>query len=160
MRRLLLALVLCTCGPDVSLSGSLEQLIPLDVSGVSIYRNDEGLQVTYTRSRGLFLDIVMRMTVSLTGLAPGAKAVNLVGDWRPGNPRVTFAHAPGGEPVRLLPKVKRGDLALTEGGGVGVLTKGNFSVVFEDTGGDFGTGRSLSGRFLGTAQDAGFGDIP
>ncbi len=160
MKWLSLILTLSSCGPDVVLGGSLEQLIPLDVSGVSVYRNDEGLQVTYTRSRGLFLDVVMRMTVSLSGLAPGVKAVNLVGDWRPGNPRVTFAHAPGGEPVRLLPRVKRGDLALTEGGGVGVLTKGNFSVVFEDTGGDFGAGRSLNGRFLGTAQDAGFGDVP
>ncbi len=150
-----------SCGPAVSLSGSLEQLIPLEVSKVAVYRNEEALQVTYSRNRGLFLDVVIRMAVSLKGVdASAGKKVNLAGDWQPGNPRVTFAHAPGGEPIRLLPRVKRGDLALTEGGGVGTVTKGNFSVVFEDTGGDFGGGRSLSGRFLGTAADAGFGDMP
>jgi hypothetical protein len=158
---ILLSALLSSCGPDVALSGSLEQLIPLDVSKVAVYRNDEALQLSYSRNRGLFVDVVIRVAISLRGVdaSPGKK-VNISGDWQPGNPRATFAHAPGGEPVRNLPRIKRGELTISEGAGVGVNTRGSFSVVFEDTGGDFGNGRSLSGRFLGLAADAGFGDTP
>jgi hypothetical protein len=70
--------------------------------------------------------------------------------------RASVTHAPGGEPVRNLPKVARGDLVITEGGQVGTLTSGNFSMLFEQEGGDIGFGRTLNGRFSAISRDAGF----
>jgi hypothetical protein len=62
--------------------------------------------------------------------------------------------------VRLLPGVKHGSLEIFEGGQAGQLTRGRFSILFEDQGGDLGTGRTLNGNFLGVAADAGFGLPP
>jgi hypothetical protein len=56
--------------------------------------------------------------------------------------------------------VKRGDITITQGGQVGTLTRGNFSMSFEAEGGDIGGGRTLVGSFAGTAADAGFGELP
>ncbi len=70
------------------------------------------------------------------------------------------AHAPGGEPVRLLPEVKNGTLEVFEGGEPGQLTRGRFSILFQDHGGDLGTSRTLNGSFLAVASDAGFGELP
>lgn len=149
--------VLSSCAVD-TLSGSLGALIDLETSRVEVARNDDSFQVSWFRNRGVFLDIVIRMSVFVgdTDLKQGAK-LDLAGEYEPGHPRATFAHAPGGEPVRLLPTIKRGDLVISSGGSIGSNTGGNFSVLFDDTGGDFGTGRTLSGTFLGTAADAGFG---
>jgi sulfide:quinone oxidoreductase len=47
----------------------------------------------------------------------------------------------------VLPPVHKGDLAIDTGGEVGQFTSGSFSMVFEDTGGDIGFGRTLATRF-------------
>lgn len=149
---------LSACGPDNGLSGSLGSEIPLDVSRAEVYRNEEALQVTYFRNRGVFLDVVARVTMYVkdTGLPPN-KRIELSGEYRPGNPRTTVAHAPGGEPVRVLPRVKRGDLMILEGGEAGGVTRGNFSMLFESEGGDLGFGKTLTGTFLANVTvDAGF----
>ncbi len=149
--------LLSSCATD-ELTGSLGAVIDLDTSRVDVARNADSFQVTWYRNRGTFLDIVIRMSVFVGDktLKPGTK-VDLAGEYSAGHPRATFAHAPGGEPVRLLPTLKRGDMVITGGGDIGQNTGGNFSVLFNDTGGDFGNGRTLSGTFLGTAADAGFG---
>jgi hypothetical protein len=90
---------------------------------------------------------------------PGLK-LTLDGADDAGVMRCTVDHAPGGEAVRVLPHVKRGDITITQGGQVGQVTRGSFSMLFEDTGGDIGFGRTLGGTFLGTASDAGFGPLP
>ena len=145
------------CSPD-TLSGSLGAVIDLETSRVDVSRNADSFQVTWFRNRGVFLDIVIRLSVFVGDkeLKQGAK-LDLAGEYVPGHPRTTISHAPGGEPVRLLPTIKRGDMSITGGGGIGVNTTGNFSVLFDDTGGDFGNGRTLAGSFIGVAADAGFG---
>jgi hypothetical protein len=165
-KRLLAGLVLAllalgACGPDNGLSGSLGAVFPMDISGVDLERNDEALQITYTFNRGVFVDIVARVSVLVRGLdvKPGLK-IALDGTDDAGVLRCTVDHAPGGEAVRVLPEIKRGDLTITQGGQVGQLTRGSFSMLFEDTGGDIGFGRTLGGTFLGTASDAGFGPLP
>ena len=61
--------------------------------------------------------------------------------------------------MRSLPRIKRGDLVITEGGKIGEKMKGNFSVLFEQEGGDVGFGRTLVGTFSTRESiDAGFGD--
>lgn len=175
----LVLLLALGCGPESnSLSGSLETIYPLAVSRATIAQNDEALQVTYLRNRGVFLDVVARVSVSLKycsddgdggvscgflALQPGAK-LDLAGDYEPNHPRTVVAYAPGGEPVRLLPRVRRGDMVINSvttfdpDGGLGHgQTKGSFAILFESQGGDIGFGRTLNGLFSVVATDAGFG---
>ena len=155
------ALAFVGCAPDNTLSGSLGELLSLDVSRMEVRRNDQALQVTYLRNRGIFLDVVARLSVSLEDLTivPGAR-IPLEGQTDAGTWRASVVHAPGGEPVRNLPNVKKGDMVVLEGGQIGEMTKGNFSMVFESEGGDLGQGRTLVGTFAGTAMDAGYGELP
>jgi hypothetical protein len=174
MRRLVLMGLLGllpACTPDNVLGGSLGEVIDLTVTEVLAFRNPEALQLIYTRNRGVFLDIVIRVTVSLqtrnddgtiTAVEPEpGTRILLQGDWSPGNPRTTVAHAPGGEPNRNLPRVRSGDLVITRGGKPGSLTSGSFSMRFEETGGDIGFGRTLNSNFIANqTRDAGFGELP
>jgi hypothetical protein len=155
------ALLLGSCAVDNALGGSIGEVFPLEVSRVEVYRNDEALQVTYFRNRGVFLDVVVRLAVALkdVDLKPGTKIV-LEGEYAPFHPRTSVTHAPGGEPVRSLPPVQKGEFHLTGGGPPGTVTSGNFSMLFAAEGGDLGGGRTLSGNFTGLAVDAGFGPLP
>ncbi len=152
----------CACGPDNGLTGSMDAVIPLDVGRSEVFLNAEALQVTYYRNRGVFLDVVARVTVYVKDLQVGVgKKIELAGEWRPGSPRTSVAHAPGGEPVRSFPRVKRGDLVLTEGVEIGKPVRGNFAMLFESEGGDLGFGRTLNGTFAAKqVADAGFGELP
>jgi len=164
---------LASCGPENGLGGSLGEVFPLDISKVEIARNNEALQVTYYLNRGVFLDVVARVSVSLAdidvkpgvviplGGMTGDGGVLEDGGVPPGvMRRCVVTHAPGGEPVRTMPPVKRGDMVIRAGGEPGSLTRGDFSVLFESEGGDIGQGRTLYGGFLAEASDAGFGELP
>jgi hypothetical protein len=168
-----LAAGLCasSCLVDNSLGGSLSEVFPLDLSRVEVAQNHEALQVTYFRNRGVFLDVVVRVSVSLQdeGVAPDGgiptlvlkpgTTIKLQGDSPTGQQRCAVNNAPGGEPTRSMPRVKNGDLVITEGGEIGQPIKGNFSMLFEQEGGDVGFGRTLFGRFASNESlDAGFGD--
>lgn len=169
-KALVAALLLCSC-LDNSLGGSVSEVFPLDISGTELRRNDQAMQVTYFRNRGVFLDVVARVSVSLEidGVAEdgGVKylvpvrgsSIAVAGDYAEGHPRCVVTHAPGGEPVRNLPRIKRGDFVITGGGGVGEETSGTFSLLFEAEGGDLGNGRTLYGTFKGELLDAGFGEL-
>lgn len=150
---------LLACGGDAALSGSIGEIFALDTSRMEVRRNDQALQLTYLRNRGVFLDVVVRVAVSLdeVELKPGAR-IDLGGATDGGTLRTSVVHAPGGEPVRNLPRVKRGDMIIYEGGNIGEVTRGNFSMLFENEGGDLGQGRTLVGNFGGEAMDAGFGE--
>jgi hypothetical protein len=154
-------LLVSGCGADALLTGSMQEVFPLDVSYAEVYRNSEGLQVTYYRNRNVFLDVVARISVYVNDLTvkPGAH-IKLDGEYTPGHLRTTVAHAPGGEPVRLLPPLKRGDLTITGGGEPETRTSGDFSMLFDSVGGDLGYGRTLNGSFSAMAKDAGFGPLP
>ncbi|MDP2273548.1 MAG: hypothetical protein Q8K32_22600 [Archangium sp.] len=168
---LALGVCLSSCLLDNSLGGSLSEVFPLDLSTVEVAQNPEALQITYFRNRGVFLDVVVRVSVSLQDegvapdggvptivLAPG-KRLELQGESPAGQLRCAVSHAPGGEPVRSLPRIKNGDIVITEGGNIGEPIKGNFSMLFEQEGGDVGFGRTLFGRFSSKESlDAGFGD--
>lgn len=159
MSRLLAlaALALCSCAREGALSGSVGELFSLEVSAVEVRRNEEALQLTYLQNRGRELDVVIRLTVALRGLelVPGQKQP-LEGEYEPGHARTTVVHAPGGEPARLFPRVSRGDLLISSGGGVGEATSGDFSLAFQSAGGDLGAGRTLAGTFSAIALDGGF----
>jgi hypothetical protein len=163
MRRALVlaGALLLSCGPDNGLSGSMSEVFPLDISRAEVARNGEALQITYFRNRGVFLDVVVRVSVAMSDVQLKLNApIPLTGEATDGTLRCIVTHAPGGEPVRTLPRVKRGDLFLTAGGEPGELTRGNFSMSFEAEGGDLGFGRTLGGTFAGMASDAGFGELP
>jgi hypothetical protein len=155
----LVTLPLLACGGDNVLSGSLSEVFALDVSRTEVRRNDNALQFTYLRNRGVFLDVVVRVAVAIDDveMKPGVR-IDLAGTTDAGVLRTTVVHAPGGEPVRNLPIVKRGDMIIYEGGNIDEMTKGNFSMLFESEGGDLGQGRTLVGRFAGEAKDAGYGE--
>lgn len=163
MRRFIFctAIALAACAPDNGLGGSVGELFPLEVSRVEVYRNESALQVTYYRNRDTFLDVVVRVSVSLRSVEVknGAK-IDLAGEYEPGHARTSVAHAPGGEPVRVFPRVKRGDMVIDQVGAEGQISRGNFSMVFDSMGGDLGQGRTLTGTFAATTFDAGFGPLP
>lgn len=145
------------CGPQNTLSGSVDELFSLEVSRMELHRNEEAFQVAYYRNRGANIDVVARVAISLVDVEfkPGAK-IKLAGEYAPGHQRTSVIHQPGGEPVRVFPRVKNGDLVLRKGGEPEELTEGDFSMVFEDEGGDLGAGRTLVGSFSGRPIDAGF----
>lgn len=175
MRKLAPLIFLCAaCLEDNSLSGSMSEVFRLDVSRVEVHKNDEAIRVTYLRNNGIYLDIVASVTVSLhlpdgginpadggtlRPLVPGTR-IDLAGEYALGHPMVSVVHQPGNEPVRLLPPVQRGDFFVAGGGNPGEETSGDFSIVFQDMGGDIGFGRTLTGRYRGIAIDAGFGPLP
>ena len=164
--------VASSCAADNVLGGSVSELFPLDVSRVEVQKNDEALQVTYLRNRGVFLDVVVRVSIStrVEGMSEDGGRVSY--EFKAGNriplkgtdpygvQRVSVTHAPGGEPVRNFPEVTNGDLLITGGGEIGEETSGNFSMVFAKEGGDLGFGRTLTGTFRGETLDAGFGELP
>ena len=166
-----LGLCLASCGLDNSLSGSLGEVFPLDISRVEVAQNFEAMQITYYRNRGVFLDVVVRVSVSLQdeGVAPdggvptivlkAGKKLDLLGESPTGQLKCAVTHAPGGEPTRSLPRVKKGDLEILQGGKIGEAMRGNFSMLFEGEGGDIGFGRTLVGTFaVKESLDAGFND--
>ena len=170
MRRLLttagLFALLSGCGADNQLGGSVGELFPLTISRVEVYRNEQAIQVTYYANRATFLDVVVRIAVSLDGVAlKNGMTIQLAGEGEPGHQRTSVAHAPGGEPVRNFPNVKLGDMKIDElgygegpDGGLATPSKGNFSMLFDSVGGDLGQGRTLTGNFSVTKTiDAGFG---
>ncbi|MFL5322417.1 MAG: hypothetical protein ACJ790_22350 [Myxococcaceae bacterium] len=162
MRLLLSSLafaLLAGCGNDRTLSGSVEELFPLTVSTVDVLRNSDALQVSYYNNRGADLDLVVRVSVATEGLTlTDGKSYKLDGDTPSGVARCTVIHLAGGEPTRTLPRVKNGDLYFGSGARDGEVTKGSFSMSFEENG-DYGAGRTLSGNFAGVAKDAGFNDF-
>ncbi|MFZ5468920.1 MAG: hypothetical protein ACOZIN_05720 [Myxococcota bacterium] len=149
------------CRGENSLYGSVDELFSLEVARVEIRRNHEAFQVSYFNNRGANLDVVARVAVSLQDVdfVPGTK-IDLSGEYAPGHPRAAVIHEPGGEPARVFPRVKKGDLVLSSGGNPDELTRGDFSVLFEESGGDIGGGRTLGGSFSAIALDAGFGPLP
>ncbi|MBI3186034.1 MAG: hypothetical protein HYZ28_28185 [Myxococcales bacterium] len=152
------ALSVLGCRPQGGvLSGSVGELFSLQVSRIELSRNEEAFQVTYLFNRAAELDVVVRITVALKGVdfSPG-KRISLDGEYEPGHARTTVVRVPGGEPARRFPPVKKGDLNLGSGGGADEPTDGDFSMVFDSTGGDIGQGRTLVGSFAGTPVDAGF----
>lgn len=174
---MVLALLCASCAADNDLSGSISELFPLDVSKVIVYRNNEAMKVQYLANRGIYLDVVIDMTCNLEGVDPkdGAK-IDLTGEYAPGHQRAEVEHAPGGEPTRILPKVKKGDLKIDHlgigpvcdydaglpDGGIPCTppdtSSGNFSILFSDDGsGDIGAGRTLVGHFVADTVDAGYG---
>jgi hypothetical protein len=160
---LLSVLAVSACTPTNSLSGSLAELFSLDVSRVDVHRNEEAFQVSYygTRQRGT--DLVLRLTVVLEGVVFGpGKTVNLAGEYEPGHQRTALVHLTEGEPLRTLPNVKRGDLALFSGGAADQSTSGSFSLSLDDTTPEaYASGRNVTGTFSAIAADAGFGpEIP
>jgi hypothetical protein len=168
---LVAGLWLGACANENGLGGSLGEVFPLDTSRVEVAQNFEAMQITYYRNRGVFLDVVARVSVSLQGEGVAAdggvptvelgagKKLDLAGLSPTGAYRCAVTTNPGGEPVRNLPPIKRGDLTITEGGRLGGPISGNFSMLFEDQGGDVGFGRTLYGNFnVEASLDAGFGD--
>lgn len=156
----LVALAACllavACGAKNSLGGSVSELFPLDVSRVTILRNDEAFQIDYFANHGPDEDLVARVTVATYGLnlAPGKK-ISLAGEYAPGHSRTTVVHIAAGEPARFFPEVAKGDLKLDSGGQAGQISEGDFSMSFEQ--GPYGGGRDLYGNFSAMTQDAGFG---
>jgi len=165
MRRpALLAVVLgvaaaLACGQgENSLTGSLSEVFPLDVSTVHVLRNDQALVVSYEANAGRDIDLVLRFTLAIDQLAlqPGRR-VNLAGYTDGGTLRSTFLHNAAGEPARVLADVSIGEFTLDFGGNPGEDTKGSFSASFVNDG-SYAAGRAVSGNFRGTAIDAGYGD--
>ena len=159
MRAALLSgrLALCACGRDNDLSGSVGELFPLTFSRVEVYRNSEALQVSYFNNRGSDVDLVIRFTVGVADftLANNQK-VDLATEYVPGHQRTSVIHLASGEPVRVFPRISKGDFVLNSGASPTEPLRGNFSMSFVATG-DYGGGRTLVGNFTSaTARDASF----
>jgi hypothetical protein len=145
------------CAGDNSLSGSMSEVFPLQVSFVDILRNDQAFQVSYYNNNGNDVDLVAQVTISLDGWNFRAGHDYALQGEDDAGFRTSVLHLAAGSPPEPLPEVSLGDLQLNTGGNVGQYTQGNFSMSFVNDGG-FGGGRTLQGNFSGQAHDAGFGD--
>jgi hypothetical protein len=147
------------CGQgDNSLTGSLSEVFDLDVSTVHVLRNDQALSVSYEHNAGRDIDLVLRFTLALDEVQlQTGRTVKINGYTDGGTLRATFLHNAAGEPARVLPDVSIGEFTLDKGGNPGDDTSGTFSASFVSDG-SYGSGRAVSGRFHGTAIDAGYGD--
>ena len=147
------------CGQgENSLTGSLSETFPLDVSTVHVLRNDQAFVVSYEANNGRDIDLVLRFTLALDQLPfQAGRTVNIAGSTDGGTLRATFLHNAAGEPARVLPDVSIGEFTLDKGGNPGDDTRGSFSASFVSDG-SYGSGRAVSGRFHATAIDAGYGD--
>jgi hypothetical protein len=156
----LVAGALAGCAEDNTLSGSVSELFPMEVSWVEVRRSAQALQVSYYRNTAVDVDLVVRLTVDTTelDLSPG-KRINLAGEVSPGQARTTVVHLAAGEPARVFVSVNSGDLVLEQDGQPGELTRGNFSMSFR-AGQGYGAGRSLAGRFAARAENGGWGPEP
>jgi hypothetical protein len=154
------AVLIVACGGNAELSGSVSEIFDIDnISRVEVRRNDQALQLTYLRNRGVFLDVVVRVAVDVSDVDLKANThLNLADVMDGGTLRTSVVHAPGGEPVRNLPEVSRGDMIVIQGGHVDEQTNGTFSMLFKGEGGDLAQGRTLVGSFAGVAKDAGYGE--
>jgi hypothetical protein len=151
------AVLACGGGPN-SLSGSLSEVFPLDVSSVHVLRNDDALVVSYEANRGRDIDLVLRFTLALDQLPlQTGKTIRISGYTDGGTLRASFLHNAAGEPARVLPPVAIGQFTLGQGGNPGEETSGSFDVSFV-TDGSYGSGRGVSGSFRGVALDGGYGD--
>jgi len=154
-----LALAVACGSGDNSLSGSLSEVFPLDVSTVQVLRNDEALVVAYDANNGRDIDLVLRFALALDGvtLQPG-RTIPLQGTTPDGGTlRASFLHNRAGEPVRVLPPVSVGQFTLDKGGNPGEDTSGSFSASFVSDG-TYGSGRGVTGTFHALALDGGYGD--
>jgi hypothetical protein len=147
------AFLASSCG--AGLSGSVSQFFALDYSRLEILRDADAFQVTYYRDTATEVDVVVRLTVVTTGFdfTPG-HTFDLSGEYAPGHPRAVVTHAAGGEPARQLPELLQGTLTLDSGGTPGARTQGSFNLSFQETGGDFGEGATVSGDFDAVVQNA------
>ena len=153
-----LAAVGCGLG-DNGLSGSLDEVFPLDVSSVAVLRNDQAFVVQYQANDNNDIDLVLRFTFALDDL-PNFRAgnsYNLAGFTDAGVERASFVHNAAGEPARVLPAVSIGQFNLDTGGNPGDVTAGSFSASFVADG-SYGSGRAVTGTFHAVALDGGYGD--
>ena len=83
-------LALSGCSADNILGGSVQELFSLEISRVDVYRNDQAMQVTYYSNRGTFLDVVVRIAVSLQDVTvkPGI-VIPLQGEGEKGHQRTS-----------------------------------------------------------------------
>jgi len=155
----LLVAAAMACGQgENSLTGSLSEVFPLDVSTVHVLRNDQAFVVSYEANNGRDIDLVLRFTLALDQLRlKTGQRVNIAGLTDGGTLRATLLHNAAGEPARVLPDVSIGEFTLDKGGNPGDDTGGSFSASFVNDG-SYGSGRGVSGRFHAVAIDAGFGD--
>ena len=156
----LLVAAAMACGQgENTLTGSLSEVFPLDVSTVHVLRNDQAFVVQYQANNNNDIDLVLRFTFAIDDL-PNFKAgnsYNLAGFTDAGVERASFVHNAAGEPARVLPAVSIGQFNLDQGGNPGELAAGSFSASFVADG-SYGSGRAVTGTFHAVALDGGYGD--
>lgn len=143
------------CGPGNGLGGSVDGLFPIDFSRVEVVRGTQAIQVTYFANRKQSVEIVLRLTAVIgEGQPTLGKAISLSGEYAPAHAIATLTHLGADEPLRTLPRVKKGDLHLDRGGTPGAQTSGSFSVSFvNDDEAAYGSGRNAHGSFNAVAAD-------
>ncbi len=151
----LLALPFCSTGP--SLNGSLGQIFSLSFNQTAIFVNTQGFELDYYLVNQGSEDLVVELTVDLTGITftPGA-TVPLGGDIGPGVPRAQVVHQLSGQPVQEMPGILNGSLSLSSGGEAGELTTGSFQLAFVTSDSMLGDGTTLNGSFSAVAGSGAF----
>jgi hypothetical protein len=150
-------LALPFCSGSASLNGSLGEIFPLTFNQSAIFVNTQGFELDYYLTSVDSEDLVIEMTVDLTGIDfTSGVTVPLGGDIAPGEPRAEVVHQASGEPLEVLPGILNGTLNLSGGGAPGELTMGSFQLSFVTSDNLLGDGTTLNGSFSAIAQDADF----
>ena len=150
-------LLLTRCSGGNALTGSVSQIFgSLQFNAVTVWRNDDAFQVSYYFTEFSNTDLVVQVTVELSGLnfSPG-KTIDLAGTVN-GVPRTTVVHLDHAQGPVNLPLIKGGTLTLSSGGQPGEETTGSFSLSFVNDTDQLGDGYTVSGSFDAVLASAEF----
>jgi hypothetical protein len=158
------------CGqPANSLTGSLDEIAPLQFDSTVVRADPDVLVIEYDRfpqAQGTQVDagpaatgaggtdVVFKVAIQIAGLQLNKDLdLDLTSATSDGTPRTSCTRAVGTDPRRDLPPVKRGELVRDSDVNIGQPAKGHFHILFGE-GGEIGEGRTVDGTFSAPAQDA------
>jgi hypothetical protein len=145
---LALPIALSACGPGNSLNGSMEDLTPLNFTGVAVKLQGSSLEIEYEN----FIDgggnIPFELTYNTGGIPlDGGMTLLLDAGTRAGLPRADASRTVVGD-TRAFSAIDRGTLTLSTPVAVDQTARGSFFVVFSyQNDGSLGSGRTVYGNF-------------
>jgi hypothetical protein len=144
--------LLCGCGGDHVLEGSLTEVLDLKYQKVDVVRNPDDLAVRFLMPQGAGDNVVLRLSVDLAGTTLDAnKPFDLASTGLQGNQRGSISRDVLDDPLTSFPQLVRGELTFDHAPLAGEAVSGDFRATFEN-GTELASGRTVFGTFEATVQ--------
>lgn len=145
-----LLLACAGCGRQ-QLEGSLTEIMDLHYEQAAVASTPAQLVARFTRPQGSGEDIVLQVTTSLSGVAPGTSRFDLTEVTPDNTQRGVISRNVLNDPRTTFPAIARGSLNLSGTLSTGKRVSGSFSVTFVE-GIQFANGRTVFASFEATVQ--------